>query len=225
MAQAAKPYKVYSLADRVELPAAPPATAVEETIAARRSCRTFSGEPLQREELSRLLRFGYGLTDPAGRFRAVASGGALYPLEIYVIPNRVEGLERWVYHYDPEHHRLDVVDRTDRWAELPDCVWLSDMKDPDSAAALLVITAVFERTRQKYLDRGYRLVLFEAGEVAHNLSLLTTALGLGGYLLGGFLDDRLSAVLGIDGTEEAPLVPMAVGRPAAEAAAAAPATP
>jgi hypothetical protein len=57
------------------------------------------------------------------------------------------------------------------------------------------------------------MILMEAGEVGHSLSLVATALGLGGYFLGGFVDDALSDVLDIDGVAEAPLLPMVLGVP------------
>lgn len=211
------PYKVYSLMDQVALAPTRPQTELEKTIVERRSRRRFTGAAVSLDELSRLLFFAYGRTGPDGRSRAVASGGALYPLEIYVVPHRVDGLDPGVYHYNVEHHCLDAVTRGDQWARLKECVWMQDMKDPDEASLVLFVTAIFQRSTFKYLDRGYRLILLEAGEVAQNLGLLVTALGLGGYLLGGFLDNHLSALLGIDGVEEAPLFPMVVGRPRSSA--------
>lgn len=213
----AKPYKVYSLADKVELPAAEPDNALEETIASRRSQRRFTGEPITAEQLSRLLRFSYGRTGDDGSHnkRAVASGGALYPLEIYIAARRIKGMEPWFYHYDVEGHSLDVVRREDRWPALKECLALQDMDDPDCCAAVLFITAIFSRSSLKYFDRAYRMILMEAGEVGHSLSLVATALGLGGYFLGGFLDDALSEVLDIDGVAEAPLLPMVLGVPEA----------
>lgn len=210
-----KPYKIYSLADRVELPSAEPANALEETIASRRSQRRFTGEAVSAEQLARLLRFSYGRTGRSGEHnkRAVASGGALYPLEIYVAARNVEGLEPWLYHYDVEGHSLDVVRRENRWPALKECLALQDMDDPDSCSAVLFVTAIFSRSTIKYFDRAYRMILMEAGEVAQSLALVATALGLGGYFLGGFLDDTLSGVLDIDGVEEAPLLPMVLGVP------------
>ena len=207
------PYKTFTLMDQVDLPSLEPAGDVEETIVARRSCRDFTGESITKEELARLLYFSYGRTAPNGRFRPVASGGGLYPLELYVVPNNIDGLERWVYHYNVETHCLDVVKRKDRWPDLKECVGLQDMKNPDSAAMVLFVTAIFERSTVKYLDRGYRLILLEAGGVGHNLGLMVTALGLAGYLVGGFIDNALSDLLGIDGVDEAPILPIVVGRP------------
>lgn len=209
----AKPYKVYSLADKAELPPAEPANELEETIAARRSRRQFTGEAITAGQLSRLLRFSYGRTGPGDHRRAVASGGGLYPLEIYVAARKIEGLEPWLYHYDVEGHSLDVVRREDRWPALKQCLALQDMDDPDTCAAVLFVTAIFGRSTLKYFDRAYRMILMEAGEVGHGLALVATALGLGGYFLGGFIDDALSDALDIDGMAEAPLLPMVLGVP------------
>lgn len=218
---AANPYKVYSLMDQAELPPPGEPNELERVIAARRSTRRYTGEAVTREELARLLLYTYGKPVAGRARRPVASGGALYPLELYVVPLNVEGLERgWVYHYNADQHSLDIVRREDRWEEFRRIVWLADMEDVEKVSMVVVVSAVFARCTMKYLDRGYRLVLMEAGEVGHNLALLATSLGLGACLLGGFLDDQLSKLLDIDGVEEAPLLPVVLGRPAASGPAA-----
>jgi SagB-type dehydrogenase family enzyme len=78
----------------------------------------------------------------------------------------------------------------------------------------VLVTAIFQRSTFKYQDRGYRLILIEAGEVAQNMTLEATSLGLGACLLGGYLDNDLSGLLEIDGIDEAPLLPVVLGRPA-----------
>ena len=206
------PRKIYSLADTVELPpGGPPENALEQAIAERRSARAFSGAAISRQELARLLHYCYGVTQPRRGHRAVASGGALYPLELYAVAWHVDGLEPGVYHYDPASHRLDVVERGDVLPRLSRCVWLDDV-DAAAAAVALVVTAFFARVTVKYRERGYRMVLMEAGEVAQNLGLLATAMGLASCALGGFLDNELSTLLGADGFEEAALLPVIVGR-------------
>lgn len=213
----AKAYKVYSLMDQVPLESAPPRDQLENLIASRRSIRTYTGENISQEELSRLLFFSYGITDTRRNWRAVASGGGLFPLEVYAIALNVENLERGIYHYNIEHHCLDVVSRGDRLAELKECIWFEDIHI-DDAAVLFIVTAMFERSTLKYKDRGYRMVLMEAGEVAQNLTLMAGSMGLGVCLVGGFHDDIVSSLLGIDGNYEAPLLPIVVGRKVSEAA-------
>ena len=209
-----QPYKVYTLMDQVALASTPPRNYLESQIAARRSIRTYTGESLSQEELARLLFYSYGRTDKRLYYRAVPSGGALYPLEIYAVPLNVEGLERGIYHYNVEHHCLDVVRRCDRLEEFKQSIWFEDIHI-DDAAVLFLITAIFQRCTLKYQDRGYRMVLIEAGEVGQNMILEATALGLGSCLVGGFHDDTVSELLEIDGVSEAPLLPVVVGRVAA----------
>jgi SagB-type dehydrogenase family enzyme len=204
-------YKVYTLMERQELPKVEARTELERTIAERRSVRRFSGEPLSLEELSRLLFFTYGKTDPRGLFRAVASGGALYPLELYIAALKVDGLEPGLYHYAVDTGGLDLVKPGDPLAGLKQVVAWEGV-DIDNASVAIVMTAAFRRNTIKYLDRGYRLILMEAGEAAQNLSLLATSMDLGSCLVGGFHDDLLSDFLDIDGVDEAPLLPVLVGR-------------
>jgi SagB-type dehydrogenase family enzyme len=212
------PRKIHSLGDAVELPdLGPPETALEQVIADRRSVRMFSGEAITRRELARLMRYSYGVMPPRPGHRAVPSGGALYPLELYAVAWNVEGLEPAVYHYDPPAHRLDVVARGDVLPSLSRCLWLDDV-DAEGAALAVVITAFFVRSTIKYRERGYRMILMEAGEVAQNLSLLATEMGLATCILGGFLDNDLSSLLGADGFSEVALLPMIVGRGRQEAA-------
>lgn len=206
-----RPYKDYTLMDQVALPAAPAEDELRGLIARRRSLRRFTGEPLRLSELSRLLLYSYGRTAPGSHFRTVASGGALYPLEVYVIALKVDALEPGIYHYGAEDHHLDLVERGDFVGRTEE-VLMSFGVEVASAAVVVVFTAVFRRNTLKYQDRGYRMILLEAGAAAQNLSLVATSLGLGDCYLGGFLDDRLSELLGIDGFEEAPLLPVVLGR-------------
>jgi SagB-type dehydrogenase family enzyme len=207
----AEPYKVYTLFDREKLTAPPPQNELEKLIVARRSERHYTGEAVSQEELARLLFYTYGRTELRRNFRPVASGGGLFPLEFYVVARNVSRLEQGIYHYDVENDYLDAVNRGDHWEALKQCVWFKDI-DVDDAALVIIISAAFLRSTMKYQDRGYRMILMEAGEAAQNLSLLCIPLGLSACLLGGFLDDALSDLLGIDGVDEAPLLPIVIGR-------------
>src|SRR5262249_38768382 len=133
-----------------------------DAIETRRSQRAFDETPLAGDELSALLTAAYGVTgaleSPAGvralPLRTVPSGGALYPLELYVAALRVETIDRGLYHFDPLRPSLEVLR-----AELaPDeVVSLSTYPEIVSGcAALVLIAAVFGRTRFKYGLRGYR---------------------------------------------------------------------
>ena len=210
-----RPGKVYSLGNTFSLELPKPANDVERCIAFRRSERCFGDAPLTLDTLSHLLHFSYGVTDARRGFRAAPSGGGLYPLEVYIVCRKVDGLSEGIYHYAPEGHSLDVVSTGDTWDRAIGEVSHQTI-EIERAAALMVISAVFERSTMKYLDRGYRLVLLEAGAVAQNLALVGSALGVGSCLLGGFNDDNLAHLLEANGIDEAPLVPIVLGTRRAE---------
>ena len=72
----------------------------------------------------------------------------------------------------------------------------------DGGAAVLLLLAIFGRTRFKYGLRGYRFALLEAGHVIQNVALAGVALDLAVLPLGGFYDAQVDALVGADGVEE-----------------------
>jgi len=79
------------------------------------------------------------------------------------------------------------------------------------APASIVVTAIFERTTQKYRDRGYRYVHMEAGHAAQNVCLQAGSLDLGTVVIGAFYDDDIKKVMQLTATEE-PLYIIPVGK-------------
>jgi SagB-type dehydrogenase family enzyme len=183
---------------------------IDGLVAARRSTRQYADTPLRLAELSALLRTSYGVTGALGRqpLRAVPSGGALYPLELYVAAQRVEHLERALYHYDPLRNVLELV-RPFESDELEGLTPYDELLVP--SAAVTMISGVFWRSRFKYGQRAYRFALLEAGHVAQSFLFATTALGLAACPVGGFYDRKVDAFLGIDGLYEASLYLLPVG--------------
>ncbi len=95
----------------------------------------------------------------------------------------------------------------------PDPISLSDLSSllTGGSAAVILITAVFQRTTFKYGERGYRFALIEAGHVAQNIDLVAGALHLPAANLGGFFDRELEALLDIDGVEQSLVYAVALG--------------
>jgi SagB-type dehydrogenase family enzyme len=194
-----------------------PGLELGSAIAGRTSCRRFRRERISLTQLGDLLHAAYGVLgvlDLWGEFceRPVPSGGGLYPLELYVLTQRVDGLTGGAYHYVPLVHGLEVV-RPDPLPTLLTAEMFLGQPYLSDAAAVIVLTAVVERSLWKYEDRGYRYLLLEAGHVAQNLNLSAVALGLGSLNLGGFFDEDLTALLRLDAAIEIVLYGIAVGPP------------
>jgi SagB-type dehydrogenase family enzyme len=181
---------------------------LEETLLRRRSVRNYTGEPLAFAEVSQLLWAAQGITSPAG-FRTAPSAGGLYPLDLYTVVGNVENLVPGIYRYSPQGHQLFRIKGSDRRAELAEAAlgqsWVLD------GSVSFVFIGVYQRTTEKYGDRGIRYVHFEAGHAAQNLCLQAAALGLGSVTVGAFDDNIVTRLFGLP-EEEQPLYIIPVGR-------------
>jgi SagB-type dehydrogenase family enzyme len=211
-----KPYRDFQ---HLALPDAPPAPArsFDEVLEARETARSFGSAAVPLAAVARVLRTAYGVARQAGPeyprpFRYVPSGGALFPLEIYLQALRVDGLEPGLYHYDPEAHELDVLRRGDETDRLAASVFQPGLLR--AAAAAVFVSAVFFRSTFKYGDRGYRFVLLEAGHLAQNALLTAGATGLAAAPIGGYLDREVDRYLGLDGLTESVVYMLLLGEPA-----------
>lgn len=193
-------------------------TPLSEAFLGRRSVRAFSGDPMSRRQLSLLLYYGSGVTassvDQHGvtwGLRCAPSGGALYPIDIYCAIQNADGFDPGVYSYDPIMHTVQILRPGLLTSELASATFLEGTIA--RATALIFLVANFPRTKFKYGERGYRFALIEAGHIAQNLLLAAHALGLGSVTLGGFVDDRVNALLDVDGCDRAAVYGVLVGNP------------
>ena len=204
-------FKSYPNSRRIELP--PPTyegMTLEEALKQRRSIRTFNNSNLTLQEISQLLFSAQGITDETNLYRTAPSAGALYPIETYLIANRVDGLEKGIYHYNIGGHSLELLREGDFSEEILEaCLNQQSTKE---AAALFVFTAVFERTKSKYGERGMRYIYIEAGHISQNLLLEATSLNLAAVPIGGFSDEGVNSLIGVDGTSESAVYINAVGK-------------
>jgi SagB-type dehydrogenase family enzyme len=164
---------------------------------------------------STLLFHAMGITRPETDglfprpFRAAPSGGAMYPLDVFVHAAQIEGLPSGLYHYNPYRHDLAALAGGDRSRQLADALVQSDLAYNTTFLAFIVAT--FERSTQKYFERGYRFALIEAGHICQNLLLTAVAQGLAAMPLGGYYDSALDEILELDGVTHAAVYAAAVG--------------
>lgn len=190
----------------VELPRMPLGTALRQ----RRSIRSFARCPIRLEAVAALVGAAYGVTRPADGelppLRTVPSGGALFPLDLFLLARDVSDLSPGVYHYDPLLHGLERQPATQA-ADEP--LFADDVAD--SVPLVVFVAAAFRRSRFKYGFRGYRFTLLEAGHVVQNLVLAATATELGSLVLGSLFDGRVDRLLGLNGVDESTLIAVCVG--------------
>ncbi len=178
---------------------------LEECIAQRRSIRNYADRELTLEEISTLLWACQGITEPGREFRAAPSAGTTYPLEVYVV--KKDG----VFRYQPVGHRLLRVKPGDLRNDLAQAALGQSFIAQVSVD--FIITAIPERTTQRYGDRGMRYIYMEMGHAAQNLHLAAVALGLGSVPVGAFNETEIKKLLSLAG-EEIPgyIIPVGVPR-------------
>jgi len=181
---------------------------LEQLLSQRRSVREYTDAAIELFELGQLLWAAQGITHPQG-YRSAPSAGALYPLELYVLADRVQRLDTALYRYDPGGHRLVKTSGEIR-QELLARAALSQ-SCVRNAAVVVVFAAVYGRTTQKYGKRGIRYVHMEVGHAAQNLFLQAGALDLATVVVGAFDDDEVAKVLNLP-VNVHPLMLMPVGR-------------
>jgi SagB-type dehydrogenase family enzyme len=211
-------FKRYPRARPVALPPPRRDGAFTDVLLARRTWRSFDETSIALEELSTLLDLSYGVQRTAEavglgtvHLTTSPSGGARHPLEAYVLAVRVDGLEPGLYHYASGIHALERIARGATAATIgryvPGQWWY------ESASALFMLTAVFERTQWRYgTPRAYRNVLLEAGHVLQTFCLAATWLGLAPFCTARFSERVVEAAIRADGVRESFIYGGGVGR-------------
>ena len=195
----------------------PPAVALDarldEVLTARRSVRTYGPGPLALSDLSALLHHSARATDVVADerlgeqvFHPYPAGGARSELELYVVANQVDGVVPGAHWYDARAHELVLIRPGDDELVAVN-EWVSDACGLDRPPqAMLVVTAVFERTMWKYQGIGLSLIARDVGCLYQTLYLVATALGLAPCAVGGGRELDNDRWLGLD-----PLVESQVG--------------
>jgi len=182
-----------------------------DAIAQRRSVREFSNQSLSFFEVSQLLWATQGITLKARGFdfRASPSAGALYPIETYLVANRVEEIPPGLYHYNVSEPQLVLLREGHFGPEL--CQAGLGQELLEEAACVFVWTAIIGRSKWKYRERAYRYIYMDVGHIGQALYLAATALDLGCCTVGAFFDEEVDHLIGADGKKEISVYLGAVG--------------
>jgi len=205
--------KTYPDAERVALPdLAPEDSGLFAGMAKRRSVREYAEPPLTLGELGALLWAAAGVTarEAGFAFRTAPSAGGLYPIEHYVAARRIQGLDPGLYHYAVLERALERLNAGDVSLQVARAAL--DQRLAADADAVLIWTAVLERSRWKYGQRFARYIMLDAGHIAENVALAATGLGLGSCQIAAFYDEEAAALLAVDPDVEPVVYMTTLGR-------------
>lgn len=180
----------------------------------RRSIRKFTGNTLKFEDLSTLLFSARGVTghliteefaDPIKiPIHSAPSAGGTNPIDIYFISLKSENLKDGIYQYVSIEnqlikHDLNIEEKSFKFkleeifSLVENNIAVSDL------SGIFIFVARPWKTMRKYGHRGLRFIFLEAGAIAQNIHLTSTAIGIGSVDWGGFYDDELNELLFLDG--------------------------
>lgn len=135
--------------------------------------------------------------------RTYPSGGSLYPIKIYFYSNKIKGLEDGFYYFDAIDNSIHKIKSAVSLSELEGLFPMTALKldkrsnTIEQSAALVFMVADFKYNFRKYGQLSYRLSLLEAGHIAQNMQLVSTAIGKSSLPVCGLFHERIEEILGI----------------------------
>jgi SagB-type dehydrogenase family enzyme len=179
---------------------------IETALLKRRSIRKYTDSPLTLKETGQLLWAAQGITNERG-FRTAPSAGAVYPMNLYIIVQNAGGMEKAIYRYIPQGHKLLKIKNTSKinFSKISRQSWIS------KASVIFVITADYKRISEVYGGWGVKFANMEAGHIAQNIQLQGVSIAVGSCVVGAFEGIEISALLNLT-QKETPVYLVAVGK-------------
>ncbi len=171
----------------------------------RRSRRRFSKADISLEELAFLLWATQGIAHEQGKgtpaLRTVPSAGARHSFETYLLVMNIKGLRKGLYRFLPLDFGLAFLSETEEM-ETKVSRACFDQKYAGSGAVTFVWTTIPYRMEWRYSLSAHRVILMDAGHVCQNLYLACEAVEAGTCAIGAYDQEKMDALIGIDGKEE-----------------------
>jgi SagB-type dehydrogenase family enzyme len=171
------------------------AMSLERAIYLRRSIREFAEDSVSLTQLSQILWAGQGITDDKCGFRASPSAGAVFPMQLWILVDRVEGLKKdGLYVYDPVENVLHEATKPESERSLGAICFGQDWID--TAAFSILITSTTQKMIDKYGEDCERFLYQEAGHIAQNMELQAVAVNLANTPIAAYKDPDIQQFLG-----------------------------
>ncbi len=185
---------------------------IEKALQTRRTRRTFTEENVKLADLGQMLWSGQGITVPGTEKRTAPSARESYPMTLFVVAKRVEGLQPGLYEYLPKTHSLGLVAQGDFDPALKEA---GVQEGAQKAPAVVLVSAAIGNYQAKTKSTTTTATYLEAGHIGQNLYLQAESLQMGVVVMAGFDSSKVVNALKLDPAETIEyVVPM--GYPAPE---------
>lgn len=188
---------------------------VESALQNRRSVSNFKDQPVSLKDLSQLLWSGQGVTASWGG-RTSPSFKSVYPLTLYLVAGRVDGLGTGVYRYIPGDnaavHQLLPVNLKEPFIYRYFTGLVNQTPAKEAPAAIIVAGNFSKMTAAMGGKAADHYVYLEAGHTSQNIYLQAESLSLGTVAIGNLDAGRIASYLNLPGPETV-LYVLPVGHP------------
>lgn len=185
-----------------------------EILENRQSIRSYAGQRMAQKELATLLKYAIGIKNPKkvkgnnSIHRYYSSGGALYPISVFLYINNVEYMKNGVYLYQPYSHSLLL-----KTAYFNAKEFLADnVLDTQNCNIILLFHFEMNRNYLKYGELSLLLALIETGIMTENIHLLANALNYSSCDAAGFNKRYAEEQLQLDGINSHIIHSLVIGK-------------
>lgn len=175
---------------------------LSDVLEERHSSRFFANSYMKLEDFSAIMHYAFGIGKRKVNYdgiitttRHYPSGGGLYPIDIYVLVNKVHSIESSLYKYQPYSHTLypQKCDfHIERFLEYGNF-------DYDNYSFLILYKYDINKSYLKYGELSLLITLVELGSMAYNFDLVATSLNYSSCQIAGFDKNYANETLGLDG--------------------------
>ncbi|MEE9554695.1 MAG: SagB/ThcOx family dehydrogenase [candidate division Zixibacteria bacterium] len=168
----------------------------------RMTVREITGGQIPSEYLDKLVWAAYGNTHNDGRtkMRTAPSAGATYPVELYIVVERIVGLDNGIYRYSSKAEKPVLMRKGIFLSPIRKVSLDQDFISLSNIAFIMVYNP--QRIIDRYGRDSRKYAILESGHIAQNILLMATAFDLGGVPVGAFYQKRLGSILEIDENRE-----------------------
>jgi putative peptide maturation dehydrogenase len=195
-----------------------------DTLISRRTSRAYNfNQTLSRSALETMLYVVFGTQGTKNvaesltlMKRTSPSGGALHPIEAYVLAIRVAGVPTGLYHYESETHALAQLELMDiDGARALTYEFTAGQTHFSEAHALVIHVARLHRSFWKYShhQKAYKSVLMDSGHLSQTFYLTAAYLKLGAFYTAAINDFDIGRRLRLDPLREAAIAINGCGIP------------
>jgi SagB-type dehydrogenase family enzyme len=179
---------------------------IEESLAKRRSIRSFNGRKLDYTQIGQLAWAAQGITESKRGLRTAPSAGAIYPMQIYFVTAEA------LFVYRPAGHTLELLHTGDLRQEFAKAAF--GQQYVAQAPCDIIIAGSVQKLAVRYGRKARTFALLEAGHIAQNIHLQAVSMGLGSVPIGAFDENAVKRLCGLGATEFEPFYIIPVGYPA-----------